>query len=55
MKKFYRIGEKLSQIEICGNDIKQYSIVIHSNRNLPAPTDAPTEPTAENTDDQQNQ
>ena len=26
MKKFYRIGEKLSQIEICGNDIKNYSI-----------------------------
>ena len=41
MKKFYRIGEKLSNIEICGNDIKQYSIVIHSNRNLAAPTDAP--------------
>ena len=41
MKQFYRIGEKLSQIEICGNDIKQYSIVIHSNRNLAAPTDAP--------------
>ena len=41
MKRFYRIGEKLSAIAICGNDIKQYSIVIHSNRNLAAPTDAP--------------
>lgn len=41
MKRFLRIGEKLSAISICGNDVKQYSIVIHTDRNLTAPTDVP--------------
>ena len=28
MKKFLRLGEKLSTVSICGNDIKKYSILI---------------------------
>lgn len=37
MNKFLRIGEKLSEISVCGNDIAEYSIVFHSSASLRSP------------------
>ena len=41
MNKFLRIGEKLSEISVCGNDIAEYSIVFHSSASLRSPAMAP--------------
>lgn len=41
MNKFLRIGDKLSEISICGNDIADYGIVFHSSASLLSPAMAP--------------
>ncbi|MBR1866976.1 MAG: DUF4838 domain-containing protein [Clostridia bacterium] len=41
MSRFLRLGEKLSEIYICGNDISNFSIVHHSAASLRAPAMAP--------------
>ena len=33
-KKFYRLGEKIFDINISGFDIKRYSIIVHSSSAL---------------------
>lgn len=41
MKKFYRIGEKISNLSICNNDVTEYSIVIDGRTSLKGVCNAP--------------
>ena len=41
MKKFLRIGEKLSKVSVCGKPISEYGIVFHSSKSLREPANAP--------------
>ena len=41
MKRFYRIGEKVSNLSICNNDITEYSIIIDGKTDLKGVSNAP--------------
>ena len=41
MNKYLRIGEKLSEISVCGKDISEYGIIFHSSANRLLPAIAP--------------
>lgn len=41
MDKYLRIGEKLSEISVCGKDISEYGIIFHSSANRLLPAIAP--------------